>query len=90
MATRSLAAVVFTTALLVAQDPAAPAAPTTSSLPEAGTPAAIALVDKAVEKMMAYGRGTFSTTEASDNAMLRGAGLPFGQDDTVVDGGWHP
>jgi hypothetical protein len=39
--------------------------------------------------MQAYGRGTFATTEANDSAMLRGAGLPFGDDDTEVEGGWH-
>lgn len=71
------------------QDPA-PAPPTTApSLPEVGSSAAAELVGKGIEKMLAVGRGTWSTTEAQDLAMMRGAGLPFGDNETEVEGGWH-
>ncbi len=86
----ALVAALCTAASLLAQDPspAAPAAPVTPTLPAAGSPEATALLDKAIGKMQAYGRGEFSTTESSDNAMLRGQGLPFGDEDTEVAGGW--
>jgi hypothetical protein len=77
---------------LLAQEPAAsatPAAPAGPALPAAESPEATALVDKALAKMLAYGRGAFKTTENQDSAMLRNAGLPFGQEDIEVEGGWH-
>lgn len=77
------------TSAAVAQDPAAPAVAPSLALPAARSAEATALFDQAVDKMAAYGRGTFATTESQDSAMLRGAGLPFGQDDVEVDGGWH-
>lgn len=92
MTIRSFAVAALATTFLFAQEPAAPAAPATPpapALPEAGSPAATALLDKAIGKMKAYGRGAFTTTEANDSAMLRGVGLPFGNEDTEVAGGWH-
>jgi hypothetical protein len=87
-----LTAVALTTVSLFAQQPSTPAAPATPATPapalEAGAPAATALVDKAIAKMKAYGKGSFATTQTNDSAMLRGAGLPFGNDDIEVTGGW--
>ena len=71
---------------LPAQD--APAAPA-PKLPAANSAEARALVDQALEKMQAYGRGTFATTEGHDNAMLRQAGIPIGNQETELSGGWH-
>jgi len=86
----SFTVVAFATASLFAQDPpAAPPAATAPAVPAAGSPEATALLDKAIGKMQAYGRGEFKTSEASDNAMLRGQGLPFGGEDVEVEGGWH-
>jgi hypothetical protein len=86
--TRSLAVLaLFTASSLFAQDN--PPAPTPApALPAAGSAEAQALVDKALEKMLAYGRGSFATVQSDDNAMMRGAGIPFGNDDTEVEGGW--
>ncbi len=89
---RSLAAAALTVASLLAQQPAAPAvppAPAPPSLPAVGSAEAAALLDQAIAKMKAYGRGAFSTTESSDNAMLRNAGLPMGAEDVEVRGGWE-
>jgi hypothetical protein len=93
---RSLAAAALTAASLLAQtpSPASPAAPTPTppaapTLPEAGSPAATALLDKAIAKMQAYGRGAFATTLSRDEALLRGQNLPFGGEDVEVAGGWH-
>lgn len=88
---RTLAVALFAATSLFAQEPAVPVAPVVSpapDLPVAGSPEATALVDKALMKMRAYGRGAFATVENQDSAMLRGAGLPFGNDDTEVKGGW--
>jgi hypothetical protein len=77
---------------LLAQEPAAttqPPAAQAPPLPAAESPEATALVDKALAKMLAYGRGTFKTTEQQDSAVLRNAGLPFGNEDIEVEGGWH-
>jgi len=72
------------------QDPAVPVpAAAEKPIPAPGSPEAAQLVDKALEKMLAVGRGAFRTHEEQDNAMMRGAGLPFGNDGTDVDGGWH-
>jgi hypothetical protein len=87
-----LAAAAFATASLLAQQPPAapaPQAPAAAALPAAGSPEAEALVTKALDKMKAYGRGAFTTSESNDNALLRGHGLPFGNDDTDVSGGWN-
>lgn len=91
MIPRTLAVALFAATSLLAQEPAVPAtpiAPAAPDLPAAGSPEATALVDKALMKMRAYGRGAFSTVESQDSAMLRGAGLPFGNEDTEVTGGW--
>jgi hypothetical protein len=92
---RSFAVAAFTaSAALLAQvptspPPAAPAVPAAPALPAAGSAEAAALVDKAIAKMQAYGRGKFTTRHATDAAMLRGQGLPFGDEETEVKGGWH-
>jgi hypothetical protein len=88
--TRTLAFLTLISAALVAQDqPAATTpSPATTALPAAGSKEAQALVDQAIDKMLAYGKGSFKTTQSEDNAMMRGAGVPFGQDDTEVEGGW--
>ncbi len=86
MRTTAILAVLNVLLPLSAQEAAAPAAP---ALPAAGTPAATALVDTAIAKLQAYGRGTFRSTESHDIAMLRGAGIPVGTDDTLLDGGWQ-
>lgn len=83
-------AVPFTIAILavfplLAQDAIA----TPASIPAPRTAAALQLVDKGIEKMLAVGRGTWKTHETQDSAMLRGAGLPFGGEGTEVEGGWH-
>ncbi|MBL8755733.1 MAG: hypothetical protein JNK15_20725 [Planctomycetes bacterium] len=87
---RSFAFLFLLSSALIAQDPpaAAPQQPATQALPAAGSPEAQAIVDKAIDKMLAYGKGSFKTTQSEDNAMMRGAGVPFGQDDTEVEGGW--
>ena len=90
MMLRTLPTLALATLSLFAQEsptptPVAPAI----ALPTAGSPEAAALVDKAIAKMQAYGRGAFATSQANDNAMLRGHGLPFGAEDTEVSGGWH-
>src|SRR5262245_20733550 len=76
------------------QSPAAPPATSppaaAADLPEAGTPAAAELVTRALDKMLAYERGAFSTTESRDLAMLRNVGFAQAPDDIVVDGGWQP
>lgn len=90
MTLRMFAAVALAAVPLFAQEAGKPAAPATPATPalEAGSPAATALVDKAIAKMKAYGKGEFATTQANDPAMLRGAGLPFGNEDIEVKGGW--
>lgn len=85
---RSPLAFALSTLALLAQDPAKPAAPAVP-LPAANSPEATKLVDQAIAKMTAYGRGAFKTTESQDSAMMRGAGMPFGNDDTEIKGGWH-
>lgn len=87
MKPRTLLPFLFASALF-AQEPAKPAAPA-PALPAANSPEASKLVEQAIAKMAAYGRGTFKTTEAQDAAMMRNAGMPFGNDDTEVAGGWH-
>lgn len=96
MMLRTLTTLALTTVPLLAQAPAnpapatpAPAAPAAAALPAAGSPEATALVDKAIAKLQAYGRGAFATRESTDSAMLRGQGLPFGGEDTEVRGGWQ-
>jgi hypothetical protein len=92
---RSFVVVACATKFLFAQDPtpaptpnaAAPTAPV-PALPAAGSAEALALVDQAIAKMSAYARGTWKTSEEQDSAMMRGAGLPFGNDDVEVQGGW--
>ena|GEM_PF-6506381 len=87
---RPFASFVCAAAFVCAQDPTPPAPEAQSpALPAANTDRAMALVDTALDKLIAYGRGRFSSTEASDDAMLRNAGIPFGPDDTSIEGGWH-
>ncbi|CAN0500647.1 unnamed protein product, partial [Discosporangium mesarthrocarpum] len=75
---------------LPAQDaPTTEAAPQDPVLPQANSAEARKLVEQAIDKMMAYGRGTFATTESRDDAMMRNAGIPFGAPETEIDGGWH-
>ncbi|MBK8097107.1 MAG: hypothetical protein IPK26_08370 [Planctomycetes bacterium] len=71
---------------LAAQDAAAT---TAVALPAAGSPAAADLFAKACAKMQALSRGTFKTTEAQDSAIMRQAGVGFGNEDVEVDGGWN-
>lgn len=85
---RSLFLTALTSAVLSAQDPAAPAVPALP-VPAAASAEAARMVDQAIAKMVAFGRGAFTTTESQDSAMLRGAGAPFGGGDTEVKGGWH-
>jgi len=60
------------------------------ALPQAGSEEARKMVEQALAKMTAYARGTFSTTENQDSAMMRqvAGGMLAGQD-VDVDGGWH-
>lgn len=83
---RTLISAAILSTIVLAQDAPAPEAP---ALPQANSDEARKLVDVALDKLAAYGRGRFATTEAQDQAMLRNAGLPFGPEDTEVDGGWH-
>jgi hypothetical protein len=58
--------------------------------PKPGSPETQALLDKACQKMLAVGRGTFRTTEEQDNALVRQLGRGGGSDeDGGVEGGWH-
>lgn len=83
---RPLISAAILSTIVLAQDAPAPEAP---ALPQANSDEARKLVAVALDKLAAYGRGRFATTEAQDQAMLRNAGLPFGPEDTEVDGGWH-
>jgi hypothetical protein len=60
-----------------------------SALPQAGSAEARDLVSRTLDKLASFGRGSFSSTESQDQAMLRNAGLPVGMSDTEVSGGWH-
>ena len=73
----------------VAQDPAPDAAPQVPAPPQANSLEARKMVDQAIDKMIAYGRGTFATSETQDSAMMRRAGAAFGGNAVEVDGGWH-
>lgn len=84
---RTLSSAVLITALAAAQD-APDAAPPSQALPQANSDAARRYVEAALDKLEAFGRGRFTTTEGQDQAMLRNAGLPFGPEDVAVDGGW--
>lgn len=88
---RILSSFAVCSALLIAQDTPVepPAEPQAPALPQANSAEARQMVDQAIAKMIAYGKGTFSTSESQDAAMMRNAGLPFGANDTEVDGGWH-
>ena len=85
---RCFISVALVASALCSQDPTAPAAEQ-PALPTANSAEALQLVDTALDKLIAYGRGHFATTEGQDQAMFRDAGLPFGAQDTEVDGGWH-
>ncbi|MBL8748730.1 MAG: hypothetical protein JNK78_06190 [Planctomycetes bacterium] len=83
----SLFAAVLAALPLVSQDPAA--APAADPLPAAGSPEAATLVDKAIEKMLAVGRGNWRSHEEQDNAMMRQFQAQMGGGDGVdVEGGW--
>ncbi len=69
-------------ATLCAQD-----VPETPQLPKANSAEATALLDKALAKMQALGRGSFRANELQDSAMFRGK-LPRGNDGTDTHGGW--
>jgi hypothetical protein len=71
----------------LAQEPAAPAEPAAKPLPEIGSPAATALVEQGIQKMLAFGRGTFRTSESRDTAMARNAGVP--DNARSIEGGWQ-
>lgn len=87
---RILSSFLVCSALALAQEAEAPAAAEQAPvLPKAGSPEARALAAKALDKLAAYGKGTFSTSESQDQAMLRNAGLPAGATDVEVNGGWH-
>jgi len=87
---RILSSFAVCSALALAQEPEAPAvAEQAPALPQANSDEARQLVDKALDQLSRHGRGKFSSSEGQDQAMLRNAGLPFGPEDTVVDGGWH-
>lgn len=86
---RILSSFAVCSALVIAQETAADAAGQAPALPQAHSDEARQLVDKALDKLAAYGRGKFSSSEGQDQAMLRQAGLPFGPEDTVIDGGWY-
>ncbi|HEX5051223.1 MAG TPA: hypothetical protein VFZ65_05590, partial [Planctomycetota bacterium] len=66
-----------------------PAPKPAPALPAAKSPEAKSMLDRALDKMLAYGRGEFSTSEGQDLAMMRRSGAPFGNDDLEVTGGWH-
>lgn len=70
---------------LLAQEPAATTAP---PLPAAGTEAAATMVDQGIAKMLAFGRGSFSTSERRDLVWTRQAGGGF-DNETKVTGGWQ-
>jgi hypothetical protein len=92
MSTHALFAVALAILPIPAQEPAPPPpapAPIEAAIPAPNTPAASQLVDKSIEKMLAFGRGAWRSHEEQDNAMMRNSGLPFGNDGTDVDGGWH-
>lgn len=87
---RILSSFAVCSALALAQDGApAASAEQAPTLPAANSDEARAFAAKALDKLAAYGRGTFSTTESQDQAMLRNAGLPFGATDVEISGGWH-
>ncbi len=72
---------------LLAQDPAP--VPAADPLPAAGSPEAATLVDKAIEKMLAVGRGNWRSHEEQDSAMMRQFQAQLGGGDGVdVEGGW--
>lgn len=85
---RTLSSFVVFSALAFAQDAAAPAEPQAPVLPKAESDEALAMVDKALDKTLAYARGTFTTVEGQDSAMFRNAGLPIGPQETEISGGW--
>jgi hypothetical protein len=74
-------------AVPAAQSPAAqsPAAQSPAAL----SPEASQLLQKACDRMLAAGNGTYTSTESQDNAMLRSAHLPMNGKETEVSGGWH-
>jgi hypothetical protein len=80
-----LAAVLLPTLAMAQQQTGA------TALPAADSPEAAALFDKACAKMLAVGRGSFTTTEEQDPAMMRGNGMPPGMGDQSVEvtGGWN-
>jgi hypothetical protein len=86
---RILSSFAVCSALALAQETPDTTEAAPPALPQANSDEARALVDKAIDKLIAYGRGRFASSEGQDQAMLRQAGLPFGPEDTEVDGGWH-
>jgi hypothetical protein len=70
---------------LAAQETTTPVA----AIPAPGSEEASRLLEKACAKMLALGRGNFKTGESQDNALFRGRGLPFGNEEVDVDGGWN-
>jgi nitrogen fixation protein len=74
----------FTASAVTAQG-AVPAAQSPAPL----SPEAAQLLQKACDRMLAAGNGTYASTESQDNAMLRSAHLPMNGKETEVSGGWH-
>ena len=58
-------------------------------LPAPGSPAATALVDTAIAKMLAVGRGTFRSVQKDDSEGPVQVGAIPGSLDVVVEGGWE-
>lgn len=74
------------TVALLAQDPTPPS--TALALPEAGSDAANAMLLRACSTMTAATSGAFTTDTETDVAMMRGQGLPMGDQRTHLEGGW--
>lgn len=70
-----------------AQNPGAPN-PAAVALPEADSDAANAMLLRACATMSAVRSGSFTTDVETDMAMLRGQGLPMGEQKAHLEGGW--
>lgn len=76
-------------AALLAQQPTPTAqTPTAPALPEAGSDAANAMLLRACATMTAATSGAFTTDTETDMAMMRGQGLPMGEQKSHLEGGW--
>ncbi|MEZ6035971.1 MAG: hypothetical protein R3F29_00730 [Planctomycetota bacterium] len=86
MFAKLLSLTVLSFSTLLAQVPDSAPAP---ALPAVGSDEARGMLDQAFAKMLAYGRGMFTSKESHDVAFARQAGLPFGNGDTELSAGWH-